>query len=889
MKPIFKNHITAVIAGLPGLAALVVTAAAETIYFDDFNDQQNIIKGGPYTQALAGSVPAIRSGTLGGSASATWTFNAESGGWGQRDYGDNNVATPTSSNYLPFAPQAGCIYTLEADITVNVSLGDNWFGIGFVQNPTNWVVTGALTTADYNTTTQEGIVRWNASNLGQARHVKYTLDTTAPGWTNTQNIAYVGWFTDYAGNVNLNSLNQVSIDNFKLTSGVANPTVSYNGNGSDGGAVPTDGSSPYTYNATVTTLGAGTMTRTGYSFQYWNTAADGSGTTYNSGDTFTIQNHTTLYAKWLAVGSYTLTYHGNGNTGGSVPVDAGSPYNGTSTVTVAGNTGSLVKTSYTFSGWNTAANGSGTNYDPAATFTINANTTLYARWTPGPDYVWSNAAATDNWNTSDANWSGAAWSNSATNNAFFATIGGNVYLAPGIVAGAVNVGNTGINFANLSLLDGGLSAASLTVQGLGTNSGNYGANPTLTTDSAATITGDAAAGRASLNISGGTFTANRIISAPASADWGRLVVSGGIATATNGVDGSVNTSATFAIDLNGGELRTPSIKVADREAGTNNNAWLTFNGGKLTAIGADNPNFITTYGGGQNTYVASGGAIIDTNGHNIGILVNLLNVGGSGGLTKDGAGTLTLGGVNTYAGGTTVNAGTLVLADNAQLKFVVTDEPASNMVTGSGTATFSGDFNIDTTAVAGITGYIWTLVNRASLSGESFDPVTFSVIGFADPEDDGVWTMTDARGDWSFSEATGELMLDVGSDYDDWVTANGVIGGETDDDDSDGLTNHEEYAFGLDPTGGSSANPIALPLDKATGKFRYTRRTTPAATGLTYTVWTSEDLLTWTEDTAATASQNVTGTVGEVETVEATLAGTLPLAQPKLFIQVHAE
>ena len=32
------------------------------------------------------------------------------------------------------------------------------------------------------------------------------------------------------------------------------------------------------------------------------------------------------------------------------------------TVTVLGNTGSLVKTGYTFTGWNTAANGSGTSY-----------------------------------------------------------------------------------------------------------------------------------------------------------------------------------------------------------------------------------------------------------------------------------------------------------------------------------------------------------------------------------------------------------------------------------------------------------------------------------------------------------------------------------------------
>ena len=251
--------------------------------------------------------------------------------------------------------------------------------------------------------------------------------------------------------------------------------------------------------------------------------------------------------------------------------------------------------------------------------------------------TWNNGAATDAWNTTDANWSGSIWDNTRPDNAIFGSTGGTVNLDT-ITAGSVNVGNAGSNFATVALSGGTLGATSLTVQGFSNNGGNYGSNPTLSLDTDATISGDAAIGRANLAITSGTFTANRIISAPASADWGRMVVSGGTVTATNGVDGSINTTATFAIDLNGGELRTPSIRVADREAGPNSNAWLTFNGGTLKAIGANNADFITTYGGGQNTYVASGGAIIDTNGFNIGILVNLLDQGG--GLTKEGAGTL---------------------------------------------------------------------------------------------------------------------------------------------------------------------------------------------------------------------------------------------------------
>src|SRR5450830_1857833 len=63
------------------------------------------------------------------------------------------------------------------------------------------------------------------------------------------------------------------------------------------------------------------------------------------------------------------------------PTDGNNPYNNGSTVTVLGNTGSLTQTNFAFAGWNTAANGSGTSYSAAATFTIGANTTLYAQWT----------------------------------------------------------------------------------------------------------------------------------------------------------------------------------------------------------------------------------------------------------------------------------------------------------------------------------------------------------------------------------------------------------------------------------------------------------------------------------------------------------------------------
>ena len=163
---------------------------------------------------------------------------------------------------------------------------------------------------------------------------------------------------------------------------LGNYSVTYNGNGATGGSVPLDGSSPYIDGSTVTVLGnTGSLVKTGFAFANWNTAANGSGTSYTSGNTFTIHSDTTLYAQWTPLATYTLTYNGNGNTSGTVPVDGSSPYFDGGTVTVLGNTGSLVKTGFIFARWNTAANGSGTNYSATNTFTILANTVLYAQWT----------------------------------------------------------------------------------------------------------------------------------------------------------------------------------------------------------------------------------------------------------------------------------------------------------------------------------------------------------------------------------------------------------------------------------------------------------------------------------------------------------------------------
>lgn len=94
--------------------------------------------------------------------------------------------------------------------------------------------------------------------------------------------------------------------------------------------------------------------------------------------------------------TYTVTYNGNGSTGGSVPVDGSSPYSTGATVTVLGNTGTLVKTGFVFAGWNLLANGSSTSYVVGNTFTMGtANVILYALWYADGTAVPYNPSGTD--------------------------------------------------------------------------------------------------------------------------------------------------------------------------------------------------------------------------------------------------------------------------------------------------------------------------------------------------------------------------------------------------------------------------------------------------------------------------------------------------------------
>ena len=131
-------------------------------------------------------------------------------------------------------------------------------------------------------------------------------------------------------------------------------------------------------------------TKTGYIFFGWYKESGCTNAWYFDSDTVT--SDVTLYAGWTILVypffSCTVTYNGNGNTAGTVPVDPSNPYEYGATVILLGNTGDLTRinvggTSYRFNGWNTKADGSGTDQAEGSTFTMGvSNVTLYAQWTP---------------------------------------------------------------------------------------------------------------------------------------------------------------------------------------------------------------------------------------------------------------------------------------------------------------------------------------------------------------------------------------------------------------------------------------------------------------------------------------------------------------------------
>ena len=166
-------------------------------------------------------------------------------------------------------------------------------------------------------------------------------------------------------------------------------TVTYNANaGNDASVKGIPASQSKTANVDIK-LSSGVPTRNGYTFLGWNTQANGKGTAYAAGAIYKNDQNggtVTLYAQWTPW-KHVLHYNKNVPTSSTSQTVSNMPVDQTKTFGQFMAISNLVPTrkGYTFAGWYTQSNGTGTKYDPGSNYAADQNggtVNLYAKWTP---------------------------------------------------------------------------------------------------------------------------------------------------------------------------------------------------------------------------------------------------------------------------------------------------------------------------------------------------------------------------------------------------------------------------------------------------------------------------------------------------------------------------
>ena len=237
---------------------------------------------------------------------------------------------------------------------------------------------------------------------------------------------------------------------------------------------------------------------------------------------------------------------------------------------------------------------------------------------------------------------------------------------------------------------------------------------------------------------GATVALGKLSLGGGAATGGRVTVTiqdnASLSTGTENFDlhNSTQTNTWTMVSLNGGTLTVGGFVKSQSSSGrvTTNN----FNGGILRAS-QNNTAFLPALSG-LTANVQTGGAIVDDGGFAITIAAPLIHdpsLGATldGGLTKLGAGTLTLSATETYNGPTTVSNGTLALSSSASLAGSAGFTLASgtfdvSAVSGSftlgsgqkitGNGTVNGDFYVASGATLAPGGSIGTLTFNNSLA-----------------------------------------------------------------------------------------------------------------------------------------------------------------------------
>lgn len=151
--------------------------------------------------------------------------------------------------------------------------------------------------------------------------------------------------------------------------------INYNANPPAGRTAGGQGTANWTgHTGDTQAIGANGWTVDGYTFIGWNTSADGKGTAYAPGTTWTANGTLTLYAQWTP-GQAGLTYDGNGATGGKTD-----PQPGKTDEKINVRDNGFTRDGYTFVRWDTQAGCRGRAVDPGDEWTLQGSSTLYACW-----------------------------------------------------------------------------------------------------------------------------------------------------------------------------------------------------------------------------------------------------------------------------------------------------------------------------------------------------------------------------------------------------------------------------------------------------------------------------------------------------------------------------
>lgn len=260
------------------------------------------------------------------------------------------------------APNGGNKYDFNTPLTNNVTVYAHWIGNGYTVRFTGNGATGG------NTPDQAF-----QYNIGQNLHRNgFVRDGyTFTGWKRADNQQAYGdgqWVTNLTTQPN-------GIVTMVAQWSANEAHIRYNPNPPAGKTTGGQGTPNWDgHTGDTPTIGQNGWTIDGYTFAGWATSPDGSGARYAPGARWTANGTLTLYAQWTP-GQASLTYDGNGATGGKTD-----PQTGKTDEKINVRDNGFTRDGYTFVTWNTQADCKGNAVKPNSEWTLRGSSTLYACW-----------------------------------------------------------------------------------------------------------------------------------------------------------------------------------------------------------------------------------------------------------------------------------------------------------------------------------------------------------------------------------------------------------------------------------------------------------------------------------------------------------------------------